>query len=159
MALLELVVVIALMGLLTIAFGSISYNVIYRTRDNSGHVTAASGMESAVNWITNDGQGSQNTTLIPGAAAVGSLTLSWTDPATGDFHTILYFLSGTDLRRRESINSVVQTERTVVQHTTAVGFSQSVNDIRSFQVSLTASGGSIRVNETREYNVTLRAMD
>ncbi len=158
MALLELLVVTALVGLLTIALGSISYSVIYRTRDNSAHVAAASGMESAVSWITNDGQRSQNTNLTPGAVAVSNLTLSWMDPVSGNSYAILYFLSGSDLRRRESINSVVQTERTVAKYVTAVGFSQPVNEIRLFKVSLTSSGGSPRVNETREYNVTLRAM-
>ncbi len=158
MALLELLVVIALIGLLTIALGSISYGVIYRTAGNSAHVSAASGMESAVSWITNDGQRSQNTNLIPGAEAVSNLTLSWTDPTAGDFYEISYFLSGNDLRRRESINSVVQTERTVAKYMTAISFSQPVNETRLFKVSLTSSGGSPRVNETREYHVTLRAM-
>lgn len=158
MALLELLVVTALVGLLTLALGSISYSVIYRTEGNSAHVAAASGMESAVSWITNDGQRAQNTTLSPGAEAVSNLTLNWLDPATGDSYTILYFLAGNDLRRRESINNVMQTERTVAKYMTAVGFSQPVNETRLFKVSLTSSGGSPRVNETREYYVTLRAM-
>ena len=158
MTLLELMVVIALVGLLTIALASISYSVIYRTQGNSAHVAAASGMESAVRWITNDGQRSQNTSLIPGAGVVSNLTLSWMDPVSGDSYEIYYFLSGNDLRRRESINSVMQTERTVAKYMTAVGFSQPLNETRLFKVSLASSGGSPRVNETREYHVTLRAM-
>ncbi len=157
MTLLELLVVIALVGLLTVAFGSISYGVIYRTAGNRAHVTAASGMESAVKWIANDGQGAQNTNLIPGAAAVGTITLNWTDPVGGNSYAIFYYLSGGDLRRRASTNGVVQTERTVAKYVTAAGFSQPVNETRLFKASLTSSGGSPRVTELREYNVTLRA--
>lgn len=157
-ALMELLVVIALMGLLTIALVSISYVVIPRTEDNSAHVASASGMESAANWITNDGHRSQNTNLIPGAEAVSNLTLSWTDPVNGDFYEISYYLSENDLRRKESINSVVQTERIVAKYMTVIGFSQPVNVTRAFKASLTSSGGGPRLNETREYHVTLRAM-
>ncbi|MDD5095689.1 MAG: type II secretion system protein [Dehalococcoidia bacterium] len=158
MTLLELLMVIALVGVLSIALGSISYSVIYRTEGNSAHVAAASGIENAASRIARDGQSAQNTNLVPGAAAVSSITLNWMDPITGDFHAVLYFLSGSDLRRRESINSVVQTETTVTKYFTGAGFSQPVNETRLFKVTLTSSGGSPTVNETREYHVTLRAM-
>ncbi len=158
MTLLELLVVTALVGLLTTAFASISFSVISRTELNSAHVAAALGMESAVSWITNDGQMAQNTSLIPGAEAVSNLTLYWMDPTTGNSYTIFYFLSESNLLRRDSINSVVQNEKIVAKYITGVGFSQPVDETRLFKVSLTSSGGSPRVNETREYHVTLRAV-
>jgi prepilin-type N-terminal cleavage/methylation domain-containing protein len=156
--LIELLVVTALVGLLTVVLGSFSYTVIYRTGSNRAHIAAASGTENAIRWITSDGLRANNTDLLPGAEVVNNLTLNWTDPITGDFHEIFYFLTGSDFLRQESINSVMLTERTVEKYVTGVAFSQPLNETRMFKVSLTSSGGSDRVNETREYHVLLRTM-
>jgi prepilin-type N-terminal cleavage/methylation domain-containing protein len=158
MTLLEMVTVTALVGLLTVVFGSISYSIIYHTQDNRAHISAASGMENAIIWITRDGLRANNTDLIPGSGAVNSLTISWTDPIAGDFYEIFYFVTSSNLRRRESINSIVQMERTVETNVTGIGFSQPLNETWMFKVSLTLSGGSNRVNEMREYHVLLRNM-
>jgi hypothetical protein len=157
-ALLELVVAASVAGLLTVTLGSICYTMFVHIENNRAHIEAAAGMEKAINYITNDGQRAQNTSLAPGGATVDSLTLTWMDPLTGDSYSIAYFLSGSNLQRRVLKNSVQTDERTVGKHLTAAGFLQPLNETRLFKVSLTSSGGSSRVSELREYYVLLRAV-
>ena len=159
MSLVELVAAIAITGLLTTAFGSLGFSLLIHGDANNAHVTAASDTEEAARQIAQDGQSAQSTDLVAGADPVGSLTLSWMDPANGNTHQIAYALSGEDLRRTETINSVVQSVRTEASHVLGVEFSKSASQTRVFKMALTSSGGSSRVSETREYYVTLRAMD
>jgi hypothetical protein len=151
-------IVTAIVGLLTVVLSSISYSAINRTGSNRAHIAAASGTENAIICITRDGLRANNTDLLSGAEAVSHLTLNWTDPITGEFYEIFYIVTGSELQRRESINSIIQTERTVETNVTGVAFSQPLNETRLFKVSLTLSGGSDRVNEMREYYVLLRNM-
>jgi type II secretory pathway component PulJ len=155
---LELIVATSVAGLLTVTLSAICYTMFIHIESNRAHITAAAGMEKAINYVTNDGQRAQNTNLVSGAAMVDNLTLSWTDPLTGDDYAVLYYLSGSNLQRRESINGVATTEKTVSKHVSSAGFYQPLNETRLFRVSLTSSGGSPRVSEIREYYVLLRAM-
>ena len=159
MALIEVVVGAALVGMLISAFSTSIFSFLRHNEGSNAHMTAACGTETATSWISNDGQMAQNTDLTPGAEAVSSLNLSWTDPVNGDFYEIGYFLSGEELQRQESISSVVQGTRTVARYVTNIGFSQPTGNERLFTVVITSSGGSPRVSETREYHVTLRAVD
>ena len=159
MVLIEMVMVTAIVGVLTGAFGSVIFSLVTHTESSNSHMTAACGMEAAARCISNDGQMAQNTDLTPGAAAVSSLNLSWTDPINGDFYEINYFLSGEELRREYSLNSVIEDTRTTARYVSSVGFCQPAGNERLFTVTITSSGGSPRVSETREYHVTLRAVD
>jgi len=161
MTLIELVVATAIVGLLTSAFSAITFDFFHHTARSNAHMTASSGMDSAARWISNDGQMAQNTDLTPGAEAVSSLNLSWTDPVNGDTYEIDYFLSGEELIRQESINSVVQSTKIVARYVTDIGFYQPADTEQLFTVTLTSSGGgtTVTVSETREYHVTLRAQD
>ena len=159
MALIEVLMVTAIAGILTGAFSSAIFSLIHHTESSNSHMTAACSIETAARCISNDGQMAQNTDLTPGAAAVNSLNLSWTDPVNGDFYEINYFLSGEELRREYSLNSVVQDTRTIARYVSSLKFCQPAGNERLFTVTITSSGGSPRVSETREYHVTLRAVD
>jgi len=159
MTLIEVVMVTAIVGILTGAFSSAIFSFLHHTESSNAHMTAACGIETAARCISNDGQMAQNPDLTPGAAAVNSLNLSWTDPVNGDFYEIDYFLSGEELRREYSLNSVVQDTRTIARYVSSVGFCQPAGNQHLFTVTITSSGGSPRVSETREYHVTLRAVD
>ena len=159
MTLIEVLVVTAIVGALTGVLSSTTFSLFHHTASSNAHMTAATSMESAARWINNDGQMAQNTDLTPGAGAVTSINLSWTDPVTGDYFEIDYFLSGEELKRQESINGIAQDNRTAARYVTNIGFSQPAGDDRLFTMTITSSGGSPRVSETREYHVTLRAME
>ncbi|MDO8491919.1 MAG: hypothetical protein Q7T04_07900 [Dehalococcoidia bacterium] len=159
LTILEVVVAVGITGLLATGLGSIGYGLLRHTQANSAHVTAASATEEAARLIVQDGQSAQQTSLVAGAPAVETLTLSWIDPTNGDSHEVVYSLSGNDVVRTKSVNSVVQSARTGARYMTAVGFSQPAGEGRLFKVSLTSSGGSATLAETREYYVALRAVD
>jgi len=159
MTLIEVLVVTAVVGMLTGAFSLSIFGILHHTASSNAHMTAATNIEQAGRWISNDGQMAQNTDLTPGAAPVSTITLSWTDPVNGNFYEIYYFLSGEKLQRQESINSAVQETRTVARYVTSISFSQPADDDRLFTVTISSSGGSPKVSETREYHVTLRATD
>lgn len=159
MTLLEVVVATAIVAVLTTALGQSFFAVLRNSESNNGHMLAATGIQNAAHRLGSDGQMAQNTDLVPGAAAVASLNLNWIDPVTGDSYEVDYFLSGNELRRRESMNGEEQNTRTVARFITGILFSQPLGDERLFTVSIASSGGSVRVRETRKYHVTLRAVD
>jgi len=156
--LVEVIVATALIGMLTGAFSASIFSIFRHTASSNAHTTAATSTEEAGYWISRDGQMAQSTDLTPGAAPVGTMQLIWTDPDSGDAYDIDYFLSGENLRRMETINSVEQGTRTVARHIIGIEFSQPPGDDRLFTANVTASGGGHQaLSETREYHVTLRA--
>ena len=154
-----MLVVIAIVGMLTGAFSASIFGIFHHTASSNAHMTAATNIEDAGRWISNDGQMSQNTDITPGAAPVSNINLSWTDPVNDDFYEIYYSLSGENLLRQKSINSVVQETRTVARYITSIFFSQPTGEERLFTASINSTGGSPKVSEGREYHVTLRASD
>ncbi len=154
----EMMATVAIISVLTIALGSMVYSVLRHAGRSGAHVTAASAIEEAARWVAHDGQMAQMVNLIPGAEPVSALVLTWIDPVTGDSFEVDYFLSGTDFRRREIVNSVLQGESTEASHISQVWFSQSAYAARLFKVSFTASALNAQVNESKEYYVALRAV-
>ena len=159
MTFIEVIVVTAIIAAITGAFSSSIFGIFRHTESSNAHMTAASAIENAAHRISNDGQMAQNTDLIPGAAAVSSITLYWTDPISSDSYEIYYFLAANNIQRRESVNSIEQNTQTVARYITSIGFYQEAGDERLFTVTITSSGSSPRVNETREYHILLRATD
>jgi hypothetical protein len=154
----EVIVVTALVGTLTGAFSASIFGIFRHTANSNARVTAACGTEEAAHWISNDGQMAQVTDLPPGAATVTTVKFSWTDPDNGDAYEIDYFLSAENLRRQETINSIVQGTRTVARNISSIEFSRPAGDDRLFTANITASGGTHQeLSETREYHIVLRA--
>ena len=158
MTLIEVLVVAALVGILSGAFSTSIFSIFRHNATSNARVTAACGTEEAAYWVSRDGQMSQTTDLVPGGPPVSTVTFSWTEPDTGDAYDIDYFLSGEDLRRRETVNADPPSERTVARNILGIEFSQPASDDRLFTANITASGGGhLDLNETREYHVVLRA--
>ncbi len=152
LTLLETVVGMAIAAVIISAFGSSIFGTLIHTEVSNAHVSAASGMESALRQISNDGQMAQSASLI----APNHIRLSRTYPPDGgDSYDIEYFLSGDELQRQETINGTPQGTRTVFSGVTDLIFSQPSGN--TFTVTITSSGGSSRVSERREFHVTLRA--
>jgi len=170
--LIEVVVSTAIAAALIGAFVTITFSIFRHTESSNAHMAAATNTENAAHLIIKDGQMAQTTDLIPGAAPVNTVRLSWIDPVykehkpyenheivSVNLHAIVYSLSGNNLQRSESVNGGAPAVRTVARYMTSVGFSQPADVTRLFKVSLTSSGGNPqRVSEMREYDVTLRAM-
>lgn len=157
--LLELVIVVGLSGLLVTGLGSIGFGLLRHTETARARVTATTDIEEVARLVTRDGQTAQATDLVAGATAVNTLTLSWIDPVNGDSHEVAYTLSGQEVIRTKSVNSVVQNVRAAARHVSSLSFSQPVNETRLIKVTLASSGGSPWVAETKEYYVAIRAMD
>lgn len=157
--LLEMMVTIAIIGVVAAPLGAIGYSVLNRTGDDKARVTAAINIENAVHSIVSDGLMAQRTGLVPGALPVSSLNLGWIDPIEGGVYEVYYFLSGTDLRRRELLNNIVQAERSVARYVTGISFRMADADDHIFRVTASSSGGDTRVSEQGEYYVRLRAPD
>lgn len=157
LSLLEMVVAIGIIGLLSTGLSSITYSLGHHVQSNRAHVTAATSIEEAARQISQDWHRSQMVNLIAGDCPVEAVTLSWIDPTNGDTYEIFYSLAGQNLIRTESVNSVMQSQRTVGRYFTGANFSQPASGL--YLMRLSSSGGSARVAEEREYYVTLRAGD
>ena len=154
-ALLEMVVVTALVALLTGALSSATHSYFLHTASSNAHVTAATNIEEAARWISNDGQMAWSANVT-----TDSLDLTWQDLSGGNVtHDVNYSLSGDKLLRSESIGMVGPVVKTVGRYITGIEFSQPLGNDGLFTLSLTSTGGSSWVSETREYHVTLRADD
>jgi len=152
LTLLETVVGLAIAAVIIGAFSSSIFGTLIHTASSNAHVIAASGMESALRQISNDGQMAQSASLI----TPSHIKLSRTYPPDGgNSYDVEYFLSGDELQRQETINGVLQGTKTIISDVTNIIFSQPENN--TFSVNMTSSGGSSRVSEGREFHVTLRA--
>ncbi|MFA5309619.1 MAG: prepilin-type N-terminal cleavage/methylation domain-containing protein [Dehalococcoidales bacterium] len=138
MTLVELIVAIAITGVIVAFLGTAIYQIITVSEYGNGRLTALHEVQNAAYWLNTDGQGARNAT--GGSQLV--LTLS-------DNTTVTYALSGTDLRR-----SAGGLPLTVARNITSASFSVSGRMITINLTSAPVSRDNVSQNGT--YMVYLR---
>lgn len=155
--LVELLIVIAITGLITGGITATIFQVFNINTRNTNRMTAVRQVQQAGFWVSPDVQMSQNVT--PDEEDSGfPLTLTWEEWATGNNHTVVYTLvdmSGglKKLQRSHSVNGGNSTVTPVAEY------------IDSDQTSFVPAGGAFTFNvtatvggqsETRVYEVKPR---
>lgn len=155
--LLEIIVVLAVSGILVAAFASPISSILFRTSDQSNRVTAVSNLQNAAVWIDKDVQMALSTDLDSGETSTGEIRLMSLDE-NGDMHEVVYTASGNELVRQEFINETMDSERTISRHITGATFYRLQGGDPVIKVSLSASGAEMSsLNESGEYYVRLRS--
>lgn len=154
LTLIELVIVIAITGLITTAITMTVFQVFNMNTRASNHMTAVSQVQHAGKLVSEDILEAQSVN------ATGSsgfpLTLTWTEVgAPGDSHTIIYTLEDGELWRSESVNGGNSTLTRVAEYINdnpADTYCDWDSEVLTFKVTATVGEQS----ETRVYEVKPR---
>ena len=135
MTLIEVVIVVALVGLIGTVTSSATIQFTKVTSHGDDQLQALHDIRNAAYWISIDGHMAQSTDLPTDETVANSVTLQWTDYyAQADVpHTSSYTLSGTELERNYD-GSVT----TVAQYISSIEFSISN---RTMTVTIVSSTG------------------
>ena len=153
---LELLVVIAVGGILLSGVVLGIFQVSQGTIHNRGQLVSMTDVNNAAYWIKRELQMAQYSNLTDGdPLPQSSLSIYWIDMTlfpTGDqaTHSSQYYLSGTDLlRTRDGETSIVS------RHITNIGFTRNGTVVKCF---ITASvSGITQQTETLEFIVRTRS--
>jgi len=154
--LLEIMVVMAVGGMVMAAALFSIYQVIWDSTRSNDQVKALTDVNYAARWIKRDIQMSRYTGLIDGdPVPQSSVWLSWIDN-TGfaseneSMHYSSYTLSGTELRREYDNRETI-----IGRHITSIGFILN-DDIIACNITATGTGATER-SETLKFSVRKRA--
>lgn len=89
--LIELLIVIAITGLITAGLTTTIMQVLTMSHSTANRMTAVRQVQQAGFWVSPDVQMAQNVTT--GASSGFPLTLTWTDPASGNKHEVTYAIT------------------------------------------------------------------
>ena len=120
MALVELLVAVAITGLIVGGLGTAIYMIVTATERGNDEATVLHDIRNPSYWISYDAQMAETTDLNEGAL-VDHVTLEWIDEH-GNSHYSSYSLSGTELKRTYDGMTT-----TVARYVSSVEFSISGN--------------------------------
>ena len=143
--LVELLVVLATVGLITSTTVPTMFQVVQGSAVGNSRLTAIASIQHATYHICRDAQGAQSTDLVDGAASVDLLTLSWNDEGTE--HTISYSISSSELQRTYDGDAL-----SVGQDVSSIEFSRVG---RTLKVTITSTPHP-KVSKSSTYYIHLR---
>jgi len=156
--LVELLVVLAIEGILAGGIVAIIFQISSVSSSSTGHMTAVKQVENAAHWISRDALMAQSVDT-QGASGFQPLTLTWVDWDNTD-HQVTYTIVNTELLRKYYVNDVQQSQTMIAQNInpssemTNCSFADGVLNIR---ICASVQQGSKVMIETREYQVVPRS--
>lgn len=111
--LIEMLVALAITGIIGAGVAMTTVQVFTQGARNSGYATASSHAQNAIHWICRDAQMAQ--TVAPEDPSGFPLTLSWVE-WDNTAHQVTYNATDDTLRRSYSIGGVPQAETLIAQH-------------------------------------------
>jgi prepilin-type N-terminal cleavage/methylation domain-containing protein len=111
--LIEMLMVIAIMGLLTVAINQVIAHTVRISTTGTDSMTAIKQLESAFHWMNIDVQQAQQTEIERGNGF--PLELSWTE-WDGTQHGITYAIVGSEIKRSVSINGTQTLEMPIARY-------------------------------------------
>lgn len=156
--LVELLIVIAISGIISSAASMTIFQVFNGSARSSNHMTAIKQVQNAGYWVSHDAQMAQSTNAT--GATGFPLTLTWTD-WSGNEHQAVYSLVNMSgglkrLERTYSIGGTSQGTISVAQHIDPVTSCNVTDDVLIFTVTATVGGGSQQGSETKVYRIIPR---
>jgi prepilin-type N-terminal cleavage/methylation domain-containing protein len=111
--LIEMVMVIAIMGILTVAVNQAISHAVRISSHGADSMTAIKQVENALHWLNIDVQ--QSRTIEPELGDGFPLSLSWID-WDGSVHDVTYTIDGSDLKRSVSTDGAPPTQMVIAQY-------------------------------------------
>jgi prepilin-type N-terminal cleavage/methylation domain-containing protein len=155
-SLVELVIVVALAGLVGAAITATAFQVFTFSTRLSNQLTAIRQVQQAGFWVSPDVMMAQDVT--PGGSSDPFVTLNWTVPKAGggyDNYAVVYRLIGSGelktLKREKYKNAASDSNTTVAEYISSASF-VPYGSAYTFTVTATVGGQ----NETRVYEVKPR---
>jgi prepilin-type N-terminal cleavage/methylation domain-containing protein len=155
-SLVELVIVVAIAGLVGAAVTATAFQVFAFSTRTSNQMTAIRQVQQAGFWVSPDVMMAKNVT--PGASGGFPLTLNWTDLGTNKAHGVVYTLVGTGtvktLQRKHYVDGTLDSTTTIAQYINPAGtaFVQGAGGAYNLTVTATVGGQT----EVRIYQVKRR---
>jgi len=116
--LIEMLLVIAITGLIAGGLTTTIMQVVTMTHRTSNRMTAVRQVQQAGFWVSPDFQMAQN--VSPSATSGFPLTLNWTDPGTNSSHRVVYSLEPSGelaiLQRKHYIDSELDSTIIVAEY-------------------------------------------
>jgi prepilin-type N-terminal cleavage/methylation domain-containing protein len=159
-ALIEMIVVVAIIGLISGAVAGTISQVFIVNAQSTARMTAVKQVESAIHWISRDAMMAQTINVTAGFPQTGNLSLYWVG-WDNKAHSANYSLENGQLRRIYSDGSRI-TNTLVAEHiNTDTGMTECSSDndtgVVTFNFKLTASVSGFRqASETRVVEVIPR---
>ncbi len=162
--LIELIIAIAITGLITSGVTMTIFQVISGNARSSNHMIAVRQVQEAGYWLSRDAQMAQSISTGDDPPGTGfPLTLIWTEYGVdGDEHQVVYtLLADNKLKREHYTNRFADPDpdatAIVAQFVDSSGTScQLTGDVLVLTVTATVGTGSQQASETRTYEVTPR---
>jgi len=152
--LIELIVAVAITGLIVGGITMSIFQVINIEARTSNHMTAVKEVQNAGFWVSHDAPMAQDvdTDDDPGTPELELVTLTWTE-WNNTYHEVTYTLEGTELWRNDGGQRM-----RVAQYIDSVSCQRDPLDNRKliFTVTATVGGGWQEASETRTYEVVPR---
>jgi prepilin-type N-terminal cleavage/methylation domain-containing protein len=158
--LIELMLAVALSGIITGAITTTIIQVVTGTVRTNNHMIAVRQVQSAGYWISHDTVMIQQEPVIVNNASsqLESITLTWYEWNSDEVHEVVYSLADNNLRRSYSVNGTTETgiiaefinpdpEKTKCEFT---------GGKLTFTITATVGAGSQAQSETRVYEVKPR---
>jgi len=157
LTLVELVIAIAITGIITAAITMAVFQVFNMNTRTSNHMTAVRQVQNAGYWVSRDAQMAQGV-VITGVSGF-PLTLTWTDWETGEVHQVIYDLVEDDKFQREHYTNLNLDATTIVAEYINPNPAKTKCEFAGGKLTLTVTatvGGWKPASETRIYEVIPR---
>jgi len=151
--LIELIVVVALTGLIGLGASAVTVQVMTQGEKNSNYVAASRETNNVMYWISRDAQMAQ--IVQPTGQSGFPLTLRWTN-WDNSLHVAVYSITGNQLKRSYSINGAASTITLVGQYiSTATGNTtcQFADKVLSLKVTATIGTGAHAISVTQNAEI------
>jgi prepilin-type N-terminal cleavage/methylation domain-containing protein len=164
--LIELMIAIAITGVVTGAVTTTIFQVANGSARTNNHMTAVREVRSAGYWVSHDAFMTKSVELADESVDDPDgtrfpFTLTWTDWETNEVHLVVYNIVGDELQRVHSINGTTDTSIVVAEFidTTLDDDGQRktrVDGELTLTVTATLGAGSQEQSETRTYEIVPR---
>jgi prepilin-type N-terminal cleavage/methylation domain-containing protein len=163
--LVELMIAIAVSGVITGAITTTVYQVVTGNFRTNNHMTAVRQVQEAGYWVSHDALMAQSVELAGESVDDPDgtrfpFTLTWTEWDTNDVHHVVYSLDGNELQRIHSINGTTEASIIIAEFIDPEPAKTSCDwdgGVLTFTVTATVGAGSAQEqSETRVYEVKPR---
>lgn len=153
--LLELLLVIAISGMISTGITATLYQVVTGSTRASNHMTAVRQVQNAGYWVSRDAHLVQGEPDIAedGDGQLESITLSWTD-WDDTLNTVVYTFEGTKLWRDDGAQQALMAQ--FIDPASTKTMCDFTDGVFTFTVTVTVGSGSQEQSETRVYKVIPR---
>lgn len=161
----ELVIVLAISGVITSGVTAAVYQIISGNARSSNHMTAVRQVQDAGYWVSHDSQMAQSSSVNATATTGFPLTLTWTEWGNNNNCKVVYYLqnmAGSSLKRLQRSysengttldNSIVASYVDISGSPPKTSCNKTTEGVIIFTITVTVGTSPYEGNETRVYEI------